>query len=249
VITLLRNATLLVELGGLRLLVDPALDPAGARPPVENTPWPRPNPLVELPPEADAALGDLDAAIVTHLHRDHFDDAAVERLSPDLPMLCQPPDAGVLRQRGFTDVRPVEADAEFGDVALLRTPARHCLDPEIERELGAVSGFVLRAGGHSVYVVSDSVWCDEVAGVVERERPATVVVNSGAGRFLTGGPLSMTAEDVIAVARAAPDAHVIAVHLEAINHCPLTRAELVDAVRAAGVEVAVPADGESVPLS
>jgi L-ascorbate metabolism protein UlaG (beta-lactamase superfamily) len=35
-ITLVRNATLLVELGGRRLVVDPMLDDEGARPPVEN---------------------------------------------------------------------------------------------------------------------------------------------------------------------------------------------------------------------
>ena len=248
-ITLLRNATLLVELGGMRLLVDPALDPAGARPPVGNTPFPRPNPLVELPPEADAALEDLDGAIVTHLHRDHFDDAAGERLAPGLPLLCQPPDTETLRDRGFADVRPVEADAELGGVAVRRTPARHCLEPEIERGLGPVSGFVLRADGQGVYVASDSVWCDEVAGVLERERPDVVVVNSGAARFLTGGPISMTADDVIAVARALPEARVVAVHLEALNHCPLTRVELADAVRAARVEVLIPADGERIALS
>ena len=29
-------------------------------------------------------------------------------LAGDRPLLCQPPDADTLRERGFTDVRPVE---------------------------------------------------------------------------------------------------------------------------------------------
>src|SRR5688500_7382304 len=37
-LTLVRNATLLLELEGRRILVDPMLDDAGARPPVDNTP-------------------------------------------------------------------------------------------------------------------------------------------------------------------------------------------------------------------
>lgn len=45
-VRLIRNATLSVELAGRRLLVDPMLDPAGARPPVENTLPERRNPLV-----------------------------------------------------------------------------------------------------------------------------------------------------------------------------------------------------------
>ena len=58
----------------------------------------------------------------------------------------------------------------------------------------------------------------------------------------------MEAGDVIAVAEAAPSARVVAVHIEAINHCLETRAALrAAAVAAAGVadRVAVPADGES----
>ena len=75
-LTLVRNATLLLELDGRRVLVDPMLDPAGARPPIENTANARPNPLVELPrPPAELVEG-LDAVVVTHLHRDHFDDTA-----------------------------------------------------------------------------------------------------------------------------------------------------------------------------
>src|SRR5438067_10734033 len=48
-LTLIRNATVLLELDGQRLLVDPMLDEAGARPAVENTDNDRRNPLVELP--------------------------------------------------------------------------------------------------------------------------------------------------------------------------------------------------------
>ena len=43
----------LTDSAGRRLLVDPMLDPAGARPPVPNTPDPRPNPLVGLPRPAE----------------------------------------------------------------------------------------------------------------------------------------------------------------------------------------------------
>jgi len=56
----------------------------------------------------------------------------------------------------------------------------------------------------------------------------------------------MTAVDVISVCRAAPPAKVIAVHMEAINHCLLTRQDLAAAVQAAGVarQVLIPKDGD-----
>src|SRR5215210_3156744 len=73
-LTLVRNATLRLDMGGRRLLVDPMLDPAGARPPIAGTPEPRPNPLVGLPRPAAEIAADLDAVLVTHLHADHLDD-------------------------------------------------------------------------------------------------------------------------------------------------------------------------------
>src|SRR5207342_1640376 len=48
-VTLVRSATIVVELNGRRILVDPMLDPAGARPPIANTANAVGNPTVELP--------------------------------------------------------------------------------------------------------------------------------------------------------------------------------------------------------
>src|SRR5436190_20170821 len=62
-LTLIRNATLVLRAAGLRLLVDPQLDPAGARPAVPNTPNPRPNPLVALPAPPEAPVAGLDAVL------------------------------------------------------------------------------------------------------------------------------------------------------------------------------------------
>ena len=85
-VQLVRNATLLLDSSHGRILVDPMLRAAGTSPPIENTPNPKPNPLVELPIPADDVLAGVDLCIVTHLHRDHFDD-----LVPlDLPILTQP---------------------------------------------------------------------------------------------------------------------------------------------------------------
>ena len=61
---LIRNATLRLELDGRRLLVDPMLDPAGARPPVEDTENDRRNPLVELPEPAEVVVEGIDAVLV-----------------------------------------------------------------------------------------------------------------------------------------------------------------------------------------
>src|SRR5215210_1622834 len=97
-LTLVRNATLRLEMGGRRLLVDPMLDPAGARPPISNTPEPRRNPLVELPVDAASIVEQADAVAVTHLHADHLDDTAVGLIADRRPVFAQPGDAGTLRE-------------------------------------------------------------------------------------------------------------------------------------------------------
>ena len=74
-----------------------------------------------------------------------------------------------------------------------------------------------------------------------------IVVNAGAAQFLHGGPITMTGDDVVDVCQAAPGARVIAVHMEAFNHCLLTRQQLRDHLKEIHVneQVLIPADGET----
>jgi L-ascorbate metabolism protein UlaG (beta-lactamase superfamily) len=100
----------------------------------------------------------------------------------------------------------------------------------------------------TLYIAGDTIWCDEVREALERYKPAGVVVNTGTAQFLRGDPITMTADDVVAVCQAAPAAQVVAVHMEAINHCLLTRDDLAFQLEAARVRAEIPGDGEWVGL-
>jgi L-ascorbate metabolism protein UlaG (beta-lactamase superfamily) len=235
-LTLVRHATLLLELGGLRILVDPMLDDAGARPAVDRTPNPVRNPTVPLPVPAEEVVGGLDAVVVTHRHRDHLDEAAERLLPRDVPVFCQPEDEEVLRGLRL-DARPVVDRTEWSGLPIARTGGRHGTG-EIAAALAPVSGFVLG----DLYLLGDTVWYEDVERWLEEHTPRVAVVNAGGARFLTGDPITMTPADVAEVAARVPT--VVADHLEANNHGHDTRAD----VRARVPAALVPEDGETLEL-
>ena len=224
---LIRHATLLLETSVGRILVDPMLRAAGTTPPVENTPNQKPNPLVELPVTIEDVVRDVDLCIVTHLHRDHFDDL----LPQDVPILTQPESADQLREAGYGLVGTQHP-------AIAMTRGRHGRDDETVAGLGPVSGWVV----DGIYIAGDTVWCEDVERALAEHAPHTVVVNASGAHFLGGEPIVMDAGDVRRV-REATDARVVVVHLEAINHCVEGR----DVYRAIP-GVVVPDDGQSVEL-
>src|SRR4051794_5465593 len=147
------------------------LDDAGARPPVERTPNQRRNPLVPLPIPAEEVVRGVDAVFVTHLHRDHFDDAAARLVPRDVAVFCQPADAERLRAHGL-DARAVEDAVEWRGLSIARTGGRHGTG-DLGAALGPVSGFVL----DGLYVAGDTIWCEEVEAAIEPPLPRAAGAN------------------------------------------------------------------------
>jgi L-ascorbate metabolism protein UlaG (beta-lactamase superfamily) len=247
---LVRHATLVLEYNGRNLLVDPMLDPAEARPAIQNSPNARKNPLVDLPIPIEKTLDGVEAVLVTHTHLDHWDATAAERLPKQLPLFGQPEDEAKFRSQGFTHVQSVTPSVRWEGIEIVHTGGQHGKG-EIAKMLAPVSGFVLRAPGEpTLYIAGDTIWCDEVQQAIREHQPRLIVVNAGAAQFLEGDPITMTADDVIQTCHAAPDAQVVAVHMESINHCLLSRADLafqLEAARTIG-QVAIPQDGDWVDV-
>jgi L-ascorbate metabolism protein UlaG (beta-lactamase superfamily) len=249
-VRLIRHATCVIRYGGRTLLVDPLLSDPGVLPPIARSPNPRPNPLVPLPVPAARVLDGVEACLVTHTHSDHWDAEATTLVPKDLPLLVQPPDTAKFADWGFRAVQTVADSVTWQDIRISRTGGQHGRGA-VGQRLAPVSGFVLGASGQpTLYIAGDTVWCPEVAAAIDTHAPDIIVVNAGAAQFLDGGVITMDVDDVVQVCRAAPRARVIAVHLEAINHCVLTRSALRAGFAQAGVKTAllVPADGEELRL-
>jgi L-ascorbate metabolism protein UlaG (beta-lactamase superfamily) len=247
----LRHATFVLHINNLKLLIDPMLSKAETMDPVGNAANTHRIPMIELPLD-DAALvtllNQLDGLIVTHTHRDHWDARAVELLRKDLPLFCQPSDTEAFKSAGFTNVQPIDTELNWRGLHITRTGGQHGTG-EIGKKMGQVSGSVIQADSEpTVYIAGDTIWCEEVETALNRHKPDVTIVNTGAAQFLVGDPITMTADDVIKVCRALPNSQVVAVHMNAINHCLLTRDQLRETLKQAGLtgQVALPMEGETI---
>lgn len=95
---LVRSATLRLTYAGHLLIIDPYLAPKHSLPSYTGK---SPNPLVDLPFPIEQVLAGIEMAVISHLHSDHFDSVAYERVPKDIPIFCQPGDRLRFVERDF----------------------------------------------------------------------------------------------------------------------------------------------------
>lgn len=251
---------MVVEVGSRKLLVDPMLGRRGTIPPFALLRYrPRWNPLVELPTVADHLLGkNLDACLITHSqaygirllqHMDHLDPTGEEFLrDKNLPVGCPASDKLYLQKYGLRVEWPCQNNQEltFFEGTLTAIPALHGYG-WIHRLMANGVGFLLKFPGEaSLYISGDTVLTDDVRRVLVEERPDVAVVAAGRARLDLGQPLLMNEKDLLEFIELAPGS-VVANHLEALNHCPVTREQLREILHNRGWEdrVFLPGDGET----
>lgn len=196
-------------------------------------------------------MREVEMVIVSHLHSDHFDEAAAAMIAKNLPLFCQPGDEAQLVDKGFQYVTPVDDSIEWQGITITRTRGRHGTGQWAER-MGNVSGFVFQAEREpTVYWTGDTIWYEAVEAVISEMNPDVVITHSSGARFGDSDPIVMDAEQTLAVCRAAPQAVVVAVHMETLDHGTVSRADLRSLADAEGIrpeQLRIPADGESIKL-
>ena len=249
---LIRNATMLWDYSGRRILTDPLFADRFALPSYSGRSR---NPVVDLPLAIDDIMAGVELVLLSHRHSDHFDAAARERLPRTLPLYCQPSDVSALEAYGFAHVTPAESSLVWPAGTLTRTEGHHGVGP-VEAEMGVVSGFVLQAPGEpTVYWAGDSVLCDETRAAIERYRPAVIITHSCGATWPDGSGgralIVMDAAQTIATSRLAPWARVVAIHLDSVDHATVSRDDLRQTVAAEGLEgrILIPEDGEELVLA
>ena len=253
----IRNATVKIDFSGTTFLVDPMLSAKGEFPGFPGTYRSElRNPLIDLPFSADQVLDSVEAVVVTHTHTDHWDEAAQKRIPKNMPVFVQnEADAKTIRGQGFKDVRVLKGTTTFNGVKLSKTGGQHgsdlwFADPARAEAMGPVMGVVFSAPkAKTVYVAGDTVWRPEVDQALKQYKPDVVILNTGSA-LMTGfeeHPIIMGKQDALHATKAVPNAAIVAVHMDSVNHMSLTRKELRAFVQENKIQdrVMIPEDGES----
>lgn len=249
-VQLIRNATVKIKYAGKTILVDPMFSPKDT---IDSFAGIARNPTVDLTISIDNILDNVDFVIVTHTHPDHFDTLAREKLPKDIKLFCQPADKDLMEKASFVNTEVVEAKTTFQNISLTRTGGKHG-SGEILVQMGDVSGFVLQAENEpTLYIVGDSIWTEEIERTIATFKPDVIITNSG-GAIMPGfenNPIIMNEEQTILLTQFSNRAKVIAVHLESLDHCRVTRHSLRAKATKHGIDstrLIIPIDGQSVTV-
>jgi L-ascorbate metabolism protein UlaG (beta-lactamase superfamily) len=228
-LTHIGGPTVLVEVGGWRLLTDPTFDPPGRR---YSFGWGTASTKVAGPAIAVADLPSVDAVLLSHDHHaDNLDDAG-RALLPAVGTVVTTVAGARRLGNGARGLHPwgtttLTADGRM-PIEVTATPARH--GPPLSRPVaGAVVGFALRWEGqqHGVLWISgDTVLFDGLRTVADRLQVDTALLHLGGVRFPVTGPLrySMTAREAVEVCRLVRPRTVVPVHYEGWSHFQQGRA-------------------------
>ena len=212
------------------------------------------NPKMDLPESKEDVLKNVDALIVTHTHLDHWEEVAQQFINKDIPVFVQDDkDATEIRKEGFRNVQVLNRDIEFQGVRLTRVEGTHGTEemyanPAYSVLLGESMGVVFAAPGEkTTYLMGDTVWTARVDKTLQNRQPDILIMNTGYAKSICyNDSIIMGTEDVGRAATRMPKAKIVAVHMDAINHCTVSRKNMRDFVhsRKLGKQVAVPDDGQ-----
>lgn len=245
-IQLIRNATMRLTYFGHTILTDPMFSHKDEFEPFAGVAR---NPTTELPFNIEKIIDGVDGVLVSHDHPDHFDSAASIALPKIIPVFCQPGDEVNITEKGFHTVIPIETSCAWHGITITRTDGQHGSGKILEFT-GNVSGFVFQADGEpTVYWVGDSILCAPIENAMETFKPDIIITHSGGATIPGYEPIIMDIDQTLATAKASPDAIVVAIHMEALDHCPVSREKLRQRANNEAIDLSrlmIPKDGETI---
>lgn len=251
-ITWLGHSTLLIEIDGYRLLIDPVW---GERASPFTFMGPK---RFHAPPLALDKLPKIDAVLISHDHYDHLDHETIAALGDSIPLYIVPLGVGAhLEYWGVAADHIVERDwwEEFklGDLILAATPARHfsgrsMLDRDQDKTLWA--GWAVMGPTHRVYYSGDTAMFPEFTEIGDRYGPFDVTMIETGAYNQQWSDVHLGPEQALEAHKMVRGALYMPVHWGTFDLALHSWTEPVERILAgaekAGIAVAAPRPGQSI---
>ena len=222
-ITHIGGPTTLLEIDGVRLLVDPTFDAPGRR---YSFGWGTSSVKTAGPAVAVEDLGRLDGILLSHdQHADNLDDAG-RALLPSAPIVVSTVRAG--KRLGVTGLAPWQTVTIQG-IEVTATPSRHGPAWSVPI-VGPTTGFALRPPHAEtvVWISGDTVVFPGLLEVGDRFDVDTAILHLGKVQFGLTGParFTMTGRDAAELCRRIKPRQIVPVHYEGWSHFHEGRAQI-----------------------
>jgi L-ascorbate metabolism protein UlaG (beta-lactamase superfamily) len=175
-LTLVGHATVLIELDGVRLLTDPLRrDRTGFL-------------LAGSPTDYQAAARGLDAALISHFHRDHYDPRSLRSLDPLIRLIGPPGTATRVRRQGLSNVSEIQPGESIA-VEGVTVRATKALHGRLPRQMRSIALGFLVCGTEKVYFAGDTDLFPEMDELASENVDVALLPVGGWGPRLGSGHL------------------------------------------------------------
>lgn len=201
-ISMVGHSTVLIQIGGRRILTDPYFGLRG------NFVYSRPTP----PSRKREGLTNVDLVLVSHNHFDHTDGRYFRALPPSTPVLAPSRTSWRTKLKGCSHVTGISPwqQMEFGGIRITAVPAIHS---------AVTHGFVIQSEGMTIYFAADTFYGKFMERIAKEFEPQIALMPVTTFRI----PLTMGEKGAIAATRTLRPKLIIPIHLGIRPRSPLMR--------------------------
>lgn len=238
-ITHIGTATILLEIGSIRILTDPVFDPPGGR---YYFGYGTSSRKLTAPAIRSEEIGRIDAVLLSHdHHEDNLDRAGRALLPVAKQVITTSAGAKRLRQNvvGLKAWQSTTIKSDALEIKVTAAPARHG-SMGSHMIVGETTGFVLEWPEQkygALYISGDTVWFKGINEIARRFQIGTAILHIGKASFPITGPIHFTlsAKDAIRTVEVLDPHIVIPIHYEGWKHFHEPRMEAEKQFAAAGI--------------
>jgi L-ascorbate metabolism protein UlaG (beta-lactamase superfamily) len=234
------TATLLLEIGSIRLLTDPVFDPPGH---TYHFGYGTRSKKLTPPALKPEEIGSVDAILLSHdHHEDNLDLAGRAFLKNARQILTTVSGAKRLGGHavGLKSWQSTVISSDDIEIKVTAVPARHgSLGSHLI--VGETTGFVLEWPGQkhgALYISGDTVWFKGIRDITKHFSIGTAILHIGKAGFLSTGPVWFTfsAKEAVQVVKALEPQKIIPIHYEGWRHFRERRVQAEREFLKAGIE-------------